>query len=74
VSKVGASGKQPSSATMPWVGLNPVVPQHADGIRIEPAESVPRAASTSPAASAAAFPPLDPPATRPGATGLGTVP
>jgi hypothetical protein len=43
-------------------------------MRIDPPESLPRAASTSPAASAAAEPPLDPPAIRPGATGLGTVP
>jgi hypothetical protein len=74
VSKLGASGKQPSSGTSPKLGLKPVVPQQADGIRMEPAESVPSAASTSPAASAAALPPLEPPATRPGARGFGTVP
>src|SRR5690348_11787692 len=43
-------------------------------MRIEPPESVPSAASESPAASAAAEPPLEPPASRPGATGFGTVP
>ena len=43
-------------------------------MRIEPPESVPSATSASPAASAAPFPPLDPPASRPGAIGLGTVP
>jgi hypothetical protein len=73
-SKLGASGKQPSSDTSPWLGLNPTTPQHAAGMRIDPPESVPIAPSASPSASAAAFPPLDPPATRPGASGLGTVP
>src|SRR6266576_317766 len=73
-SKLGASGKQPSIETSPYVGLNPTTPQQAAGMRIEPPESVPRAASTSPSASAAAEPPDDPPAIRPGATGFGTVP
>src|SRR5947199_7729449 len=73
-SKLGASGKHPSVGTSPKVGLKPTIPQHAAGIRMEPPESVPRAASASPAASAAAEPPLEPPAIRPGATGLGTVP
>ena len=36
--------------------------------------SVPSAASARPAASAAAEPPLEPPAIRPGATGFGTQP
>ena len=73
-SKLGASGKQPSSGTSPYVGLKPTTPHHAAGIRIEPPESVPSATSASPAASAAPLPPLDPPASRPGATGFGTVP
>src|SRR2546421_108254 len=73
-SKLGASGKQPSIETSPYVGLKPTTPQQAAGMRIEPPESVPRAASTSPVASAAAEPPDDPPAIRPGATGFGTVP
>ncbi len=55
-------------------GLKPTTPHHAAGIRIEPPESVPRAASQRPAATAAAEPPLEPPARRPGATGFGTVP
>jgi hypothetical protein len=46
--------------------LKPTIPQQDAGIRIEPPESVPIAASASPAASAAAEPPLEPPATRPG--------
>ena len=73
-SKLGASGQQPSSDTSPWVGFSPTTPQHAAGMRIDPAESVPRAAAASPAASAAAEPPLEPPATRPGASGFGTAP
>src|SRR5690242_15114696 len=68
-SKLDASGKQPSAETSPYVGLKPTTPQQAAGIRIEPPESVPSAASARPAASAAADPPLEPPAIRPGATG-----
>ena len=73
-SKLGASGKQPSVGTSPYVGLKPTTPQHAAGMRIEPPESVPSASSASPAASAAADPPLEPPASRSGASGFGTVP
>ena len=73
-SKLGASGKQPSSGTSPQVGLNPTSAHQAAGMRIEPPESVPSATSASPAATAAALPPLEPPARRPGAIGLGTVP
>jgi hypothetical protein len=54
--------------------LKPVTPQNAAGMRIEPPESVPSAASARPAASAAAEPPEDPPAMRPGAIGFGTQP
>jgi hypothetical protein len=54
--------------------LKPTTPQQAAGIRIEPPESLPSAASASPSARAAAEPPLDPPAIRPGASGFGTVP
>src|SRR4051794_25237140 len=73
-SKVEARGKQPAVGTSPNVGLKPTVPQQADGALIDPAVSEPSAASAIPAASAAAEPPLDPPAMRPGATGFGTVP
>ena len=44
-SQLGASGKQPSSETRPYVGLKPTIPQHAAGMRIEPPESVPSAVS-----------------------------
>ena len=73
-SKQGASGKQPSIGTSPWLGLNPAVPQAYDGMRIEPPVSVPMLIAASPAASAAALPPEDPPATWPGRRGLPTVP
>ena len=55
-SKLGASGKQPSSGTRPQVGLKPTIPHQAAGMRIEPPESVPSATSASPAASAGAVP------------------
>ena len=64
----------PSSDTSPKVGLKPTMPQQAAGIRIEPPVSEPSAASARRAASAAAEPPLEPPAIRPGASGFGTVP
>ena len=67
------AGRRRRSARARSVGLKPVMPQHAAGIRIEPPVSVPSAPSASPAASAAAEPPLDPPAVRPGAAGFGTV-
>ena len=60
--------------TSPKVGLNPVTPQHAAGILIDPPLSLPSAASTRPAASAAADPPLDPPAILSAASGFGTHP
>jgi hypothetical protein len=41
--------------------LNPVTPQNAAGIRIEPPMSDPVASVVDPAARAAADPPLDPP-------------
>ena len=74
VSKLGASGKTPSVDTRPHVGLNPTTPQQAAGSRIDPALSLPRAASHSPAASAAAEPPLDPPGMRERSSGLTTSP
>ena len=73
-SQLGARGKQPSSETRPYVGLKPTIPQHAAGMRIEPPESVPSAVSASPAARAAADPPLEPPAILPSRNGFGTVP
>ena len=54
------------------MGLIADVPQQADGMRSEPAVSVPVAAGTMRAASAAADPPLEPPAERSRSHGLPT--
>ena len=48
----------------PRVGLRPTRPQHDAGIRIDPPPSEPWATGTSPAATAAAAPPDEPPAIR----------
>ena len=74
VSKLGASGKTPSTETAPSAGLRPTTPQAPAGSRTEPPVSVPSARGTSPAASAAALPPLEPPAMRSGCRGLTTSP
>src|SRR4029077_10441541 len=57
-----------------WVGLNPTTPHQAAGWRIDPARSLPPASGPRPAATAAAAPPLDPPAERSGAHGLAVAP
>jgi hypothetical protein len=44
--------------------LKPTIPQQLDGMRMEPPPSLPSATGTSRAATAAADPPLDPPALR----------
>ena len=64
----GARGTRPSC------GLRPNSPQHAAGMRIEPAPSAASAAGTRPAATAAADPPLDPPGVRSGSHGLRVIP
>ena len=56
----------------PRVGLIVEVPHIADGIRSEPAVSVPVAAGVMRAASAAAEPPLEPPGERSRSHGLPT--
>ena len=66
MSSVHAIGTTPSVGTRPVVGRWPVTPQNAAGIRTEPAVSVPSATSTSPAATAAPLPPLEPPRHPPG--------
>src|SRR6478735_6010043 len=48
----------------PRVGLRPKRPQQLAGIRIDPPPSDPCATGTRPAATAAAAPPLEPPAIR----------
>ena len=64
MSVVGHSGTRPSE------GLRPNTPQNAAGIRMEPAPSEPWAKAPSPAATAEAAPPLDPPEVRSSRHGL----
>jgi hypothetical protein len=49
-----------ATGTAPLDGLNPTSPQTLAGVRIEPAPSLAWAAGRSPAATAAAAPPLEP--------------
>ena len=56
--------------TRPRDALIPKSPQHEAGIRIEPPPSEPCAIGTSPAATAAAAPPLEPPAFLPRSQGV----
>ncbi len=58
----------------PIVGLYPTRPQQLAGMRTEPPPSDDVASGTSPAASAAALPPLDPPGDRCGFHGLRVAP
>lgn len=50
-----------NSGLRPRLILRPNNPQHDDGMRIDPPPSLADAIGTSPAATAAAEPPLDPP-------------
>ncbi len=74
VSSDQAVGTTPRVGTRPQVGRIPVTPQNAAGMRTEPAVSVPRDASTRPAATAAPLPPLEPPQTCSGFQGLSAGP
>ena len=56
--------------TRPVVGLMPYRPQKLAGMRMEPPPSLPNASVPTPAASAAAAPPLDPPEEWVGTCGL----
>ena len=56
--------------TRPKVGFRPTRPQKLAGMRIEPAPSEPSASGASPAATAAAPPPVDPPGVRVRSQGL----
>ena len=60
--------------TRPNDGLSPNRPQKQQGMRIEPAPSLPWARGPSPAATAAAPPPEEPPGVRPWRHGLWLVP
>ena len=67
-STIGAVG------TRPRCGLSPNSPQQPAGMRIEPPPSEPSAAEHSPAATAAAEPPLEPPGVRCRSHGLRVMP
>src|SRR5258708_32877267 len=64
----------PVRGTRPWVGLSPVMPQYAAGMRMEPPVSVPMATGIIPAATAAPDPDDDPPVVRVRSHGLWTRP
>jgi hypothetical protein len=55
---------------LPNVGLSPVIPHSAAGMRMLPPVSVPSAAKHSPAATDAPDPELDPPVIRPVSQGF----
>ena len=57
------NGKVPSRVRRPKVGFSPQMPQNEAGTRIEPLVSEPSVSGTMPAATAAAEPPEEPPAT-----------
>jgi hypothetical protein len=63
-----------SAGTVPNPGLMPARPVHAAGIRMEPIPSLPCAAATMPADTAAALPPDEPPGLRLGSQGLRVMP
>ena len=78
--EIGPEVESPSSdgkgevETRPRDGLRPKTPQQEAGILIEPPPSVPCASGISPAASAAAAPPLDPPGVSSGFQGFRVAP
>ena len=74
VSKLSTNGYAPARESMPNVGRKPKIPHIAAGTRIEPFVSEPIASGTMFAATAAAEPPDDPPATRARSCGLRVVP
>src|SRR3954462_2561490 len=69
-----AKAVSPYRDTRPYVGVTPTTPQNDAGYRTEPPVSDPSDTTAVPCATAAADPPLDPPGTRSGATGLRTGP
>mmetsp|Transcript_2453 Transcript_2453/g.7554 ORF Transcript_2453/g.7554 Transcript_2453/m.7554 type:complete len:294 (-) Transcript_2453:147-1028(-) len=64
-SSVYERGKAPSRGTRDCVGLKPVTPHSAAGMRTEPRVSEPSPITHSPSATATAAPELDPPGMRP---------
>ncbi len=71
---LGLSGVTPATGTRPCVGRSALTPQNDAGLRSEPPVSVPSAASTIPAATATAEPPLEPPGMRSRSHGLRQAP
>src|SRR5699024_11802505 len=69
LSMVGAKGTTSVASIMPYVGLTPTTPHCDAGSRIDPPVAVPTD-KTPEAATAAADPPLDPPAVRNRSQGL----
>src|SRR5881396_1005351 len=69
-SRLEAKATIPYRETVPYVGRSPTLPQSAAGCLIEPPVSEPSAHGASPAATAAAQPPPDPPGTRDVSHGL----
>ena len=64
VSSVGESGTTPAIGCRPAVGLNPVSPHSAAGMRTDPAVSVPIAATAMPSVTETAAPEDEPPGMR----------
>src|SRR5690606_4781087 len=63
-SRLLAKGKAPSAGMRAAVGLKPVRPQKAEGIRMEPPVSVPKAATAMPSATETPAPDDEPPGMR----------
>ncbi len=74
VSATGSLASSGRSTRRPRLGFRPTSPQQDAGIRIEPPPSLACAIGTTPAASSAADPPLEPPADRPVSQGLRVAP
>src|SRR5581483_2640558 len=69
-----ANATSPNRLTRPYVGFTPTIPQNAAGCRTDPPVSDPSAIGTTPAATAAADPPDEPPGTRVQSTGFNVGP
>src|SRR5213082_1094555 len=67
-------GESGYAGTRPNEGLSPGMPQNIDGMRMDPAPSVPTASGPMPEATAAAAPPDDPPGVIRGFHGLRVMP
>src|SRR5262245_26074643 len=68
------NGESGYAGTRPKLGFSPTLPQNAAGMRIDPAPSVPTLSGPSPAATAAAVPPDEPPGVLAGSHGLRVIP